>query len=189
MVKYSSMDSHHLLNLVNDPSNVSGAFTGRRFPQSSSFPSFILLRMYAPSIMISVNSSLSSCLGSLDCEWEGFLETRLLGQPLCLHSDGGGSSSSSLGSSSRSTPVAISGCLGGGGGGILPASLFRFRNSSLSLCAWRNSSSSKKRAANVDLLFLIGTWASHSVTISAVVLMDLALATLRLVAVNPGLID
>ena len=133
--------------------------------------------------MVSANSSLSSCLGSLDCEREGSLDRRLLDRPLWLCSDDGRSSSLFPGSSPGSPPVATGGCLGGGGGGTLPASLFPLRNSSLSLYAWRNSSSWEKRAAAVGLLFLVGTWASRSV-ISAVVLMDSALAALRLVATS-----
>ena len=177
------MDSHHLLNLVKVPSKVSGAFTGRHFPESSSFPSLILLSIIDASANVSANSSFSSILGSLDLDQEGSLDRRLSGLPLWLLLEGR-SSSSSLGSSPGSPPAAPGGCPGGrGGGDTLPGSVFPLRNSSLSLCALRNSSSWENRAAAVGLLFLVGTWASRSV-ISAVVLMDSALAALRLVVTS-----
>ena len=57
IVLYSFIDSYHLLNLLKDPSNISGAFRGILFPLSSS--SFLSCKKAAVRILAKVAMDLS----------------------------------------------------------------------------------------------------------------------------------
>ena len=61
MVKYSSMDSHHLLNLVKVLSKVSRTLMGSRFPGS--------LALFNLDRVIAMNSAMSSISSFLEASW------------------------------------------------------------------------------------------------------------------------